>query len=131
MVSARIDAAKSAADKYASMVLHYSHNAEKYLKSKDYHKASEMMWGTMSCALKAVAAKKKKDINSHRELGTFAEMLSKQEHNKEISNSFSSASTLHRNFYESNLDPNSVKSMCSRVAKTVGELMLKMGYRAP
>ncbi|MYB29637.1 MAG: hypothetical protein F4Y18_01165 [Cenarchaeum sp. SB0663_bin_5] len=85
----------------------------------------------MSCALKAVAAKKKKDINSHRELGTFAEMLSNQEHNKEISNSFSSASTLHRNFYESNLDPNSVKSMCSRVAKTVGELMLKMGYRAP
>lgn len=29
-MSARIDAAKSAADKYASMVLHYSHNAEKY-----------------------------------------------------------------------------------------------------
>lgn len=37
MVSARIDAAKSAVDKYASMVLHYTHNAEKYLKSKDYY----------------------------------------------------------------------------------------------
>lgn len=131
MMSARIDAAKNAADKYASMVLHYSHNAEKYLKSKDYHKASEMMWGTMSCALKAVAAKKKIEINSHRDLGKFAKMLSTQEHNQEIFSSFSFASTLHRNFYESNLDSNTVKSMCSRVAKTVGGLMMKMGYRAP
>lgn len=130
-MSAQIDAAKNEADKYASMVLHYSHNAEKYLKSKDYHKASEMTWGTMSCALKTVAAKKNQEINSHRDLGKFAEMLSKKEYDKEIFDSFSLASMLHRNFYESNLDPMQVKSICSRVAKTVGKLMVKMGYRAP
>ena len=130
-MSAQIDAAKNEADKYASMVLHYGHNAEKYLKLKDYHKASEMMWGTMSCALKTVAAKKKKEINSHQDLGKFARILSKQERNEDIFHSFSLASTLHRNFYESNLDPISVQSMCSHVAKTVGGLMTKMGYRAP
>lgn len=130
-MSAQIDAAKNEADKYASMVLHYSHNAEKYLKSKDYHKASEMTWGTMSCALKTVAARKNQEINSHRDLGKFAEMLSKKEYDKEIFDSFSLASMLHRNFYESNLDPMQVKSICSRVAKTVGKLMVKMGYRAP
>ena len=130
-MSAQIDAAKNEADKYASMVLHYSHNAEKYLKSKDYHKASEMMWGTMSCALKTVAAKKNIEINSHRNLAKFAETLSKQERDEEIFYSFSLASTLHRNFYESNLDPSLVKFMCSHVAKTAGRLMVKMGYRAP
>ena len=83
-MSAQIDAAKNEADKYASIVLHYSHNAEKYLKSKDYHKASEMMWGTMSCALKTVAAKKNMVINSHRNLAKFAETLSKQERDEEI-----------------------------------------------
>lgn len=123
--------AKNEADKYASMVLHYSNNAEKYLKSKGYHKASEMMWGTMSCVLKAVAAKKNKGINSHRNLAKFAETLSKQERDEGIFYSFSLASTLHRNFYEANLDPSRVKSMCSRVAQTAGRPMVKMGYRAP
>lgn len=130
-MSAQSDATKNEADKHASMVVHHSHNAEKYLRSKDYHKASEMMWGAMSCALKMVAAKKNQEINSHRGLAKFAEMLSKQEHDKEIFDSFSLASMLHRNFYESNLDPMQVKSVCFRVAKTVGRLMVKMEYRAP
>ncbi len=130
-MSAQIDAAKNDADKYAGMVLHYSHNAEKYLKLKDSHKASEMMWGAMSCVLKTVAAKRNKAINSHRDLGKFAITLSKQERDKEIFYSFSLASMLHRNFYESNLDLFLVKSICFDVARTVGRLMAKMGYRTP
>ena len=34
-MSAGIDKAENDADKFASMVLHYSHNAEKYLKIRD------------------------------------------------------------------------------------------------
>ena len=67
-MSAQIDAAKNEADKYAGTVLHYSHNAENYLRTKDSHKAGEMMWGAMSCALKTVAAKRNKFINGHRAL---------------------------------------------------------------
>ena len=130
-MTAQIDAAKNDADRYASMVLHYSHNAEKYLKSKDYHKASEMMWGAMSCTLKTVAATKNKQLNGHRALGKFAITLSKQEHNKEIFYSFSLANMLHQNFYESNLDLYLVRSICSDVKKTIGMMMVKMGYRAP
>ena len=131
MVSAQIDAAKNEADKYASMILHSGHNAEKYLKSKDCHKAGEMMWGTLSCALEAVAARKNKEINSHRDLGKFAGTLSKQGHDREIFYSFSLTSMLHRNFYESNLDSAQVRYMCSDVARTVGRLMVNMGYGAP
>lgn len=130
-MSAQIDAAKNDADKYASMVLHYSHNAEKYLKSDNYHKASEMMWGAMSCVLKTVAAKRNKSINGHRALGKFAILLSKQEQNKDIFYSFALASMLHQNFYESNLDKFLVKSICTDVARTIGKLMVKMDYRAP
>ena len=39
-MSARIEEAKDDADRFASAVLHYSCNAEKYLKIKDHHKAS-------------------------------------------------------------------------------------------
>ena len=130
-MSAKIEEAKNDADRYASMVLHYSDNAEKYLKSNDYHKASEMMWGAMSCALKTVAAKKNKSIMGHRELGKFAITLAKQEKDKEIFYSFALANMLHQNFYESNLDRFLVQAVCFDVARTIGKLMIKMKYRAP
>ncbi len=113
------------------MVLHYSHNAEKYLKLKDYNKTSEMMCGAMSCALKTATAKQNKSINSHKELGKFAKTLSKHEHDKEIFISFLCGNMLHRNFYESDLDTVLVKLMCFYVARTIGKLMKNMKYRAP
>ena len=57
--------------------------------------------------------------------------LSKQEQDKEIFYSFSLASMLHQNFYESNLDHFLVDAVCRDVAKTIGRLMKKMGYKAP
>ena len=130
-MSAQIDEADNDADRYASMVLHYSHNAEKYLKIKDYHKASEMMWGAMSCCVKTVAATKNESIKSHRQLGEYARKIAKMENDKEVFYSFSQASMLHSNFYESNLDPNTVLAIVEGVSKTIGKLMKKMGYRAP
>lgn len=130
-MSSKIDEATNEADKYASMVLHYSDNAEEYLRTGDYHKASEMMWGAMSCVLKTVAAKRNRSINGHRALGNFAILLSKQEKNTEIFYSFALASMLHQNFYESNLDKFLVHSVCADVARTVGRLMKSMDYRAP
>lgn len=130
-MSNRIEEATNDADKFASMVLHYSDNAEKYLKAGDFHKASEMMWGAMSCVLKAVAAKRDKEINGHKALGKFAITLAKQEKKTDIFYSFSLASMLHQNFYESNLDEFLVQSVCTDVARTIGRLMKIMDYRAP
>jgi len=130
-MSQKINEAENEPDKFASMVLHYSHNAEKYLKEKDFHKASEMMWGSMSSVLKAVAAKKKILITSHKQIGKFAIKLSKEEKNKEIFYSYSLASMLHRNFYESDLDEFLVRSIIDDISKTIGKLMVIMGYRAP
>ncbi len=130
-MSQKINDAKNDADKFASMVLHYSHNAEKNLKEGNFHKAGEMMWGSMSCTLKAVAAKKNVKIKSHRDIAKFAIKLSRDEKNKEIFHAYTSASMLHRNFYESDLDEYLVYSIIQNVSKTIGMLMKKIGYRAP
>ena len=130
-MSAKIDEAGNDADKFASMVLHYSHNAEKYLIVKDYHKASEMMWGAMSCVIKAVAAKQNKPLKSHRALVEYAGKLAKNQKDKEVFDSFSKASMLHSNFYESNLEPETIMAIIQDVSKTIGRLMRKMGYRSP
>lgn len=130
-MSAEIEKAENEPDKFASMVLHYSHNAAKYLEANDLHKASEMMWGAMSCVIKAVFAKKGIPIRSHRELGSFSRKLAQMEKDPDIFDSFSKASTLHSNFYESNLDELTVRTLIDDVRKTVGKLMKKMGYRTP
>lgn len=130
-MSAEIEKAETEADKFAAMVRHYSHNAEHYIKIKDFHKASEMMWGSLSCTLKAVAAKQGREIRSHGKLGAFARELSRNEKNKDILNAYSHASTLHQNFYESNLDENVIRTFIDDIRKIIGKLMLQMGYRAP
>ena len=130
-MSTKIDEAKNDADRYASMVLHYSDNAEKYLKLNDYHKAGEMMWGAMSCTLKTVAAKRNKSINGHKALGKFAIFLAKQEQDKDVFYSFALANMLHQNFYEANMDKFLIQSICLDVARTIGKLMRKMNYRSP
>lgn len=130
-MSARISEATNEPDKYASMVLHYSHNAQVYLKEGDFHKASEMIWGSMSCVLKAVAAKKNKPITSHRQIGKFAIKLAKEQKNKQIFYSYALASMLHQNFYESDLDEYLVRALSEDISETIGKLMLQMGYRAP
>lgn len=131
LMSAEIDKAENEADKFAAMVLHYSHNAAHYLQTKDWQKACEMMWGALSCTLKAVAAKHNKEIKSHRQLGEFARELARNEKNKDILNAYSHASTLHQNFYESNLDEKTVRIFVDDIKRIIGILMKKMGYRAP
>ena len=113
------------------MTLHYSHNAEKYLKIRDYHKASEMMRGAMSCVIKAVAAKQNRQLKSHRILTEYAREFAKKQNDKEVFDSFLKASQLHSNFYESNLEPKTIIAIIQDVSKTIGRLVHKMGYRAP
>jgi len=116
-------------EKYAKMSLHYSLNAQKFLKKKDFEKASEMMWGSMACILKAVAAKQGVEIRKHGYLFGFAEKISKQLKDPEIYTAFSLASNLHTNFYESNLDEITLRKIIKKIARIIGKLMKELGYR--
>ena len=130
-MSQKIKDAKNDADKFASEVLHYSRNAEKYLKIKDYHKASEMMWGAMACVIKTVAAKQNESLKSHSALSDYVRKLAKEQKDKEIFDSFSKACMLHSNFYESNLEPKTILAIIQDVSRTIGKLLHKMGYNTP
>lgn len=124
-----IDKNKENTEKYAKLALHYSDNAQKFLKLKEYEKASEMMWGSMASILKAVAASKGSEIKKHGHLFGFAEKLSKESNDPEIYNSFSIASNLHTNFYESNLADETLLKMIYKIAKTIGKIMQSLGFR--
>ena len=110
-------------DKFTKLVLHYGDNAKKYLEKKDYQKASEMIWGAMSCTIKAVAAKENKSIKSHAILTSYAIELAERLHDEMISNSISNASLLHRNFYEANLDPDTISKHAKLIFRTIDKLM--------
>jgi len=119
-----------AVERYAKLVLHYSNNASLFLKLREFQKASEMMWGCMAAILKAVAAKKGKKIEGHSQLYHFAAQLSKEESDQKIYDSFLEASHLHKNFYESDITEEELRTMIKSIARTVGRLMKKLGYRA-
>lgn len=89
------------------------------------------MWGALSCTLKAVAAKQNRELRSHKRLGEFASELALTEKDKNIWMSYTSASNLHQNFYESNLGEREIRILIDDVRKVIGKLMLQMGYRAP
>lgn len=117
------------AEKYAKLSLHYSLNAAKFLKLKEYEKACEMMWGAMATILKAIAARDGIHIKKHNDLWGFAEKTAKKTNDTEIYTSFSLASNLHTNFYESELDEKTLRKIINRIAKTIGKLMKDLGYR--
>ena len=120
---------KKKTEKYAKLSLHYSDNAQKFLKLKEFEKASEMMWGSMSTIMKAVASNKGEMLKNHGHLFGFAEKLAKEMSDPEIYTSFLIASNLHTNFYESNLEEENTLKMIKKIARTIGKLMINLGYR--
>ena len=112
-------------NKFTKLALHYSDNAKEYLK-KDFQKASEMVWGAMLCTIKAVATKKNELINSHNKLFKYASKLAKEQNDKNVYYSLLQASLLHKNFYESNLDPSIILESAKNIFKTIDKLMYKI-----
>lgn len=78
----------------------YIKDAEDFLTKKDYVQASEKAWDAAAQIVKALAAKKGKELRSHKELHKYVAELSKEKKDKEIMTFWFSATSLHQNFYE-------------------------------
>ena len=78
---------------------HYFRNALGAIEAGSTEKASELLWGSITQALKAVAARKGTELNSHGELRKYAGDLAKELEDESILRDFSDAESLHRNFY--------------------------------
>lgn len=59
-------------DRHKKLSLHYFDNALRYINGGDAEKAGEFLWGSISQAVKAVAASKDFELRNHRRLREYA-----------------------------------------------------------
>jgi len=93
---------------YARLNGKYLRDAEELLRKKDYAQASEKLWGACAEVIKAVAAKRDKQLGTHRSIGEFVTTLHKEHPDWNLIDSFNFANSLHVNFYEDHLPPEHV-----------------------
>jgi len=109
--------------RYETQSVHYFENALKFIEAGDAEKASEFLWGSMSQALKAVAASKDIRLRSHKDIRDYAFELARTLPDDSIRNAFNNAQSLHSNFYESGLMLEDVVVAAEDVKAAVAKLL--------
>jgi HEPN domain-containing protein len=92
---------------HRSLAEKFLREAEELLARGDYVQASEKAWGAAAQMVKAVAAKKGKELKSHGDLWRF--VLEVAGENDELRRLWHVANTLHQNFYEGWMPPEGVR----------------------
>lgn len=90
---------------YIRMRNTYFANAEKFAAKGEFRKASELLWGAVTQAIKALAAKFDKSIDKHLQFFDFMETLAKEINEPELYESFLFLNDLHKNFYDEKIRP--------------------------
>ena len=111
----------------------YLHDASYLLSKKDYMQAGEKLWGAAAQIVKAVAAKKGIKLDTHAKLWDFVAELRVKLGDPEIGRLWSSASSLHKNFYKAQVRPELVEDYTQDVERLVENLeslseALKMAF---
>ncbi|MXY20841.1 MAG: HEPN domain-containing protein [Dehalococcoidia bacterium] len=88
----------------------------------DYLQASEKAWGAAAHAVKAVAETRGWQHGGHRELFRCARLISEETGQPEIRELFSLANSLHTNFYERWMDPETVEGNIESVKRLLDKL---------
>ncbi|MBI4721472.1 MAG: hypothetical protein HY769_00445 [Candidatus Stahlbacteria bacterium] len=84
---------------------HYFLNAQECIKKKEWRKASELLWGTITQSIKALASIHGIRISSHNQFFGYMEGISQETGDKEFYILFDELNNLHRNFYEEVIPP--------------------------
>jgi uncharacterized protein (UPF0332 family) len=103
----------------------YLEAAECLLKSGDYLQASEKFWGAATQFVKSVAEDNGWKHDGHANLFKVINDLSRKTGDKEYNTFFSSASSLHINFYEHWFQPEQVEQYADDVRKLIVKLKQK------
>ncbi|MCD6508386.1 PaREP1 family protein [Candidatus Poribacteria bacterium] len=111
------------------LVEHYQALSEKYLaearellKRGDLVQTSEKLWGATALAVKAVAAKRGLKLERHGSLWNFVSKLSKEKGDENIITLFIVANGLHRNFYEDQMNKESLEVAIKNIEQLIGKL---------
>ena len=99
-------------------------DAKTLLDKHDYVQASEKLWGATAQVIKAIALKRGKRLRSHEAINTYIVELSKELNDKTLLVYFSVANSLHQNFYENWLAPETVIQDAKVIEKLIKKLRL-------
>lgn len=86
--------------KYKDTRDHYLSNAEETIQKKELRKASELLWGGITQAIKLLASLSNKFIYSHKDFENFVDAVGDELKDEKIYMEFMFLSILHQNFYE-------------------------------
>ena len=112
-------------ENYPRLSIRYLENALHFLEQGDVEKAGEFLWGSMSAALKAVAARNGIPIQSHSQLRAFARRVADDTNEPGVWTDFVRAQHLHSNFYEASLEMEDVAREVDDIGRRVA-LLLQM-----
>jgi HEPN domain-containing protein len=108
------------AEFHRSLAEKFLQEAEELLAKGDYVQASEKAWGAAAQIVKAVAAKKGKELRSHGDLWRFVSEIAGED--RELRRLWRTANSLHQNFYEGWMPPEDVKYAVEDVKQFVERL---------
>lgn len=95
--------------RYSELSNKYIKDAEALLKKGDLSQASEKLWGAFATIVKAIAAKRNKNIKTHDGISFYVASISKELKDESLLNASLSANALHQNFYENTLTSEHIK----------------------
>jgi hypothetical protein len=98
---------------------HYYRNLEKTLVKRDYRKSSELLWGTITQSVKALAAMppSPREIIRHGEFFSFTESVAREIGDETYYELFVELNILHRNFYDKIIPENSFRIYMKKAKK--------------
>lgn len=112
----------ASADDYAALSRRFVQQAQEELESGDRLQASEKAWGAAAHAVKAVAASRGWNHNSHRLLFDVIDQVSRDSEAPVLRSLFQVANSLHQNFYENWQPDGLVQDGIDKVRQLVEQL---------
>ena len=107
---------------YQALSEKYLAEAKEFLGRGDTVQASEKLWGSAALAVKAVAARRRLKLERHGSLWDFVSRLSSESKDEDIVRFFGEANTLHRNFYENEMDKKAIEVISRDIDKLIAKL---------
>ena len=109
-------------ERYRQASEHFMQQARVELAAGDLPQASEKGWGAATQMLKAIAEHRGWDHHRHRHYHQTANRLRSETGDGDIRRFFNSASALHENFYENDMDADLVAESLDDVAALLTRL---------
>lgn len=107
---------------YQGLSKKYFEEAKEFLNKGNLAQTSERLWGASALAVKAIAAKRGIKIEKHGSLWDFLTKLSKERKDESLITLSIMANGLHRNFYENQMNRESLEVAIRNVEELIARL---------